>query len=116
MSNMLVRSPARFFRAPTLQFGAKSHWTSSNRCLTTTAPAAGDSLPLAGIKVLDMTRVLAGVRLNTGCASKFLLTMNQPYCTQILGDLGYAMGNRTDQQSEVGNSKIATNLVVGRMS
>lgn len=48
-------------------------------------------LPLQGIRVLDMTRVLAGVCLLflLSLVKYFVLThLVQPYCTQILGDLG----------------------------
>ena len=64
---------------------------SRHRKLATVA-ADPSVLPLAGIRVLDMTRVLAGVRATHLSTPIVSLTdiLPQPYCTQILGDLGYA--------------------------
>lgn len=72
------------------------------RRYSSAASNVNETLPLAGIRVLDMTRVLAGVRL---CLSgvyvedKLTLVIVQPYCTQILGDLGYVQPEASVEQS-----------------
>ena len=74
-------------RFPRLNWPTPSH---IRRFVTEATTADASNLPLAGIKVLDMTRVLAGVsQLLPGVLTKS--NKVKPYCTQILGDLGYDM-------------------------
>lgn len=54
----LIRS-SRSIRPPV---GVNGSICPTCRGLATAAPAVSPTLPLAGIRVLDMTRVLAGVR------------------------------------------------------
>jgi hypothetical protein len=61
MMNVMLRSSRRWLTAS--RFDSQCHWRIARRGIATTPAASGDAtnLPLAGIKVLDMTRVLAGV-------------------------------------------------------
>jgi len=89
MASFAVRNSRRVWQAG-LRFPRLNWITLSHVRRLATEATDASNLPLVGIKVLDMTRVLAGV--------SHILTIvliksdrGKPYCTQILGDLGYGM-------------------------
>lgn len=73
----------RHLRPPKSTTSSASSTFSSSAAASPTFP----TLPLAGIRVLDMTRVLAGVRYSSADKNSGA-DAQQPYCTQLLGDLG----------------------------
>lgn len=89
--SLALRTVARRPILSTFGLDRTAQW----RYLSTGIPLPDGTLPLEGIRVLDMTRVLAGVsflgELNCICtvSAKMLISVSiKPYCTQILGDLG----------------------------
>jgi hypothetical protein len=66
MANFVLRSSRRMFTSRILTSPCNRLSITTRRGIASTEAAGGDAsnLPLAGIKVLDMTRVLAGVSIN----------------------------------------------------
>jgi hypothetical protein len=90
MTGIILRSSTRAFQASVRNSASNSFQRHARRMLATAAGSGNAAnLPLAGIKVLDMTRVLAGVCEKVLFCSSYTDT-DKPYCTQILGDLGYS--------------------------